>query len=734
MTPPSAVLVDVDGDGRPDLVTPAGASVGPSNPVADPSAAALVPLAGELEEEYDALPVPVDPPALPASLERFYSSRQRARLEPVLPDTLKTWHGWLMLANVLATFYGHVALFYAVRAPLLAGRLLVLAPRGAARSLRAVNRWVTDEETAVLQRLQAYDQRNAEMHLKLTKQRRGRTGWRWIVLLSGAVGVVVALVVLAAEFPTWWHPRLLLAGVVVGLARLGTTPGQAVLGRAVTKFDAPKLTHQVVDQALAALGIAALSQAYAKGGPGVTYPDPIVREGQGWLAKIDLPHGVTADDVVERRPRLASGLRRPVGAVWPYGDPDPDMHNGRLLLWVGDRPFSKLAQPAWPLLRRGEHDMFNPVPYGFDQRGRLVTIGLMFANLLVGAIPRQGKTMAVRVVTLAAALDPRCELHAFELKGTGDLRAVEPVAHRYGSGADDETLRRVMGSIREVHGYLEPRAKKLASLPRHQVPENKVTPELARRADLHLHPVLLTVDEVQELFESEHGAEATDKLSAIIKRGPALGIMLVLATQKPDAASLPTKISSNMGVRLALRVMDWQSNDMILGTGAYKAGIKANLLTDADKGVGYLRDGGAVTVVRSSYIDAVMADKIGARARELRELAGTLTGDAAGIGPAATVTVNVVDDVRRVFAGDETALWGSVILERLAELRPEVYGRWKPAQLTAALKAKGVSAGRQVERADPDTGERRNQRGVYLEDLPRALEPLSGSPSTAINS
>jgi S-DNA-T family DNA segregation ATPase FtsK/SpoIIIE len=31
-------------------------------------------------------------------------------------------------------------------------------------------------------------------------------------------------------------------------------------------------------------------------------------------------HGVTAEDVIERRDRLASGLRRPIGAVWPECD------------------------------------------------------------------------------------------------------------------------------------------------------------------------------------------------------------------------------------------------------------------------------------------------------------------------------------------------------------------------------------------------------------------------------
>jgi hypothetical protein len=39
------------------------------------------------------------------------------------------------------------------------------------------------------------------------------------------------------------------------------------------------------------------------------------------------------------------------------------------------------------------------------------------------------------------------------------------------------------------------------------------------------------------------------------------------------------------------------------------------------------------------------------------------------------------------------------------------------------------AAGRQVERADPDDGERKNRRGVFLTDLPAAL-PTTDSSAT----
>ncbi|MGO9078883.1 MAG: hypothetical protein ACLQDY_07535 [Streptosporangiaceae bacterium] len=84
----------------------------------------------------------------------------------------------------------------------------------------------------------------------------------------------------------------------------------------------------------------------------------------------------------------------------------------------------------------------------------------------------------------------------------------------------------------------------IRELPRDRCPESKVTPELAADRKLRLHPVVLAIDEVQEGFDSPDRDELEKYLRAIIKRGPALGIMLILATQRPDARSLPTSISA----------------------------------------------------------------------------------------------------------------------------------------------------------------------------------------------
>ena len=173
---------------------------------------------------------------------------------------------------------------------------------------------------------------------------------------------------------------LALAAAVAGFGRLGAPADRPLIDRAVLPTAVAKLTSDVVVRALGALGIAAINQALGKEPKdAIRFVAPITRDGPGWRADFDLPHGVTVAEVMDRRDKLASGLRRPLGCVWP--EAVPDQHPGRTLLWVGDQDMSKARQPAWPLAKSGLVDLFKAVPFGTDQRGRTVAVTLMFTSV-----------------------------------------------------------------------------------------------------------------------------------------------------------------------------------------------------------------------------------------------------------------------------------------------------------------------------------------------------------------
>ncbi len=481
---------------------------------------------------------------------------------PILPAWLLSAEDRIYVARWLAGHVGHVAAYHAVRVPVYGAVLALRSPKGLVLVLVGTGRWVSDLEAHGL-RQHAIQTVNGELYMRLSAQRAERVKRRLIVvgILTGllVVGGVAAWTLLPG-----WLVFLGAAGVVVTLGKVGTPADKPVISPAVVPTRVQQLRSEHVVRALKALGIAALSGKDAA----LTFPSPITRDGPGWRAEVDLPYGVTAVDVVEKRDRLASGLRRPLGCCWP--EPVHDEHAGRLVLWVGDEPLNKMRPQVWPLLSGGAFDLFDAVPFVIDQRGRPVAVPLVFANVLIGAMPRMGKTFALRLLALAAALDPYARLRVFELKGTGDLGMCERVAHRYASGAGTEALEACMDSLRELYADLEVRAKTITRIAKQRpadCPENKVTRTLCRESGLGLGLEVLIIDECQELFSNKDLRDEAERLAeGIIKRGPALGVILLLATQRPDAKSLPKSISDNIGIRFCLRVMGQEPNDMVLGT------------------------------------------------------------------------------------------------------------------------------------------------------------------------
>lgn len=70
----------------------------------------------------------------------------------------------------------------------------------------------------------------------------------------------------------------------------------------------------------------------------------------------------------------------------------------------------------------------------------------------------------------------------------------------------------------------------------HGAAGRRLTSALADKRSLGLHPIVIGVDECQVLFEhAEHGKGFDEIATDLVKRGPATGIVLLLATQRPDA-------------------------------------------------------------------------------------------------------------------------------------------------------------------------------------------------------
>ncbi|MEU6659590.1 cell division protein FtsK [Streptomyces sp. NPDC046821] len=665
------------------------------------------------DDDAPAAPVAVDNPALPDPKVRV------EKRKPVLAGWLTNKRDFAATARHAGANAGYAALYHGVRIPVYAGRLALMAPRGACRFVATTNRWVWDREAAPLRDF-AVRTEDVEEYMRLARLRAGRIRLRGLVSLVAAVfgvGFALWLYVLA---PAYLYAFA--AGGVLLLGLGGQQPDAPVVGPAVLKTEVQKLTGSIVLRGLDSIGNTKVTAAIKKGGDmnGLRFVSEIVRDGPGYRADLDLPYGVTPEDIMEARKPLASGLRRKTGCVWP--SPDPEQHEGRLVLWVGDKPMNETTKPAWPLAKTGTVDLFKPVVFGNDQRMRDVAVTLMFASVVVGSIPRMGKTFLMRLFLLIAALDPRAEVHAFDFKGTGDFGALESVCHRYRAGEEDEDIEYVVQALRELKEELRRRAKVIKSLPRTRCPESKVTPELAGDQSLGLHPIVVGFDECQVPFEhEEYGKEIEAICTDLVKRGPALGIVAMFGTQRPDAKSLPTGISANAVLRFCLKVMGQPANDMVLGTSMYKSGYRATMFSRSDRGICWMAgEGDDPRIVASAFVDAVAAERIVARARQAREAYGNVTGHAIGKGPENAGTgSDILADVLDTIADDEKAVWCERIAARLTAAHPDTYTGWQGENVTAALKPWGIKPSQIW--GQTDDGEGANRRGIKRADITAAI-------------
>ena len=93
----------------------------------------------------------------------------------------------------------------------------------------------------------------------------------------------------------------------------------------------------------------------------------LTHDGPGYRADLDLPYGVTADDIMDKRKALASGLRRKVTCVWPCRT-RPSTRNSLCCGSVTSQSNSETKRPAWPLAKSGKVDLCQPVVFGDEGR------------------------------------------------------------------------------------------------------------------------------------------------------------------------------------------------------------------------------------------------------------------------------------------------------------------------------------------------------------------------------
>jgi S-DNA-T family DNA segregation ATPase FtsK/SpoIIIE len=486
------------------------------------------------------------------------------------------------------------------------------------------------------------------------------------------------------------------------------------------------------------------------------------RIGQGWAITIDLPATRKATDVIKNREALASALAVDEVQLLVERVRGNRGHAGRVAMWVADSDPYATPPTRTPLMDVACWDAWRPVPFGRDARDRRISLPLVWTSLLVGAIPRQGKTFAARLAAAGMILDAFTRLYIADFKAGKDWDAAATVAHRFLSGDEPADVLALAAWLVELVTEVQGRYRRMRELDNEICPESKVTPAMSRDTALNMPITGVFIDEVQVPLEERtpikiHGKTVPageyigELLTWLAKKGPAAGIVLVLATQRPDTKTIPSSLRAVLGSRFALRVMDWRDSNIILGEQMNTRGWDSSRLLPSHKGVGILRPDGDTAagadvlaiMVRTDYMPNNDWATLCQRGRALRASAGTLTGHAIGAASTLALDPATVADVigaSQITAKEEPSPVCD-LPEPLASVTEYLGGdlddgrrEFIPtAELVTALGIDRASLSRQLtelgcrptrERIPAEDGTLRQVRGYLVADIRTAAEAI----------
>lgn len=537
---------------------------------------------------------------------------------------------------------------YGVRAGRFVWRAGTAPVDGTALLARTYWRWVRADD---------YARAGDPKFIEQVRTRRRRTGW-WVgggyvlssamsaYTLGGSAALLAAGAVVGAGTVAEVHKRVKARPVPLRFPGLGTgrTPAEGV----------------VVQAAIAAkLGRA----------DGMKLASPVLAEDGGWTTVLQLAPGDEARRCLGKEGNFASAIGSGESQVvfTPL-----DQHAGQLEIYVAKAdPFLKLY-PS-PLIGRTEPlDFWQGIPAGINGRGREERLRLVDASLLVAGEPRTGKSAAVNGIIGAAALAVTPKIHLWDGKGAGDhrpwRRIAETAEKRNASGLLAH-LKRMQEQMEAVFDMLDDAGG-----------GSKLTPQLCRQFGVDVE--LTVVDETRYYVNSPQGSAIVEAMVDIASRGPAAGVLLVLATQRMTKDAIPPELKGVCSLRWAMRCPDIIASNAVLGPGAVGAGYDASKISRAHRGVGILdADGADPGRLRSYFMDDTGTDlvDVAAVAYELRRAAGTL--------PAREATAAAdVDPAREILAAIDGA-------ERLhtVDLIEALGPGWTPERIAAVLKPYGVA-------------------------------------------
>ena len=286
------------------------------------------------------------------------------------------------------------------------------------------------------------------------------------------------------------------------------------------------------------------------------------RSGKNRRLRWQLPPGVTLRDVLDRQEAIEHRCRCELNCWFDDGLLVMDVLAHRIPRLVPFASFYRGPRPHGRLV----------IGLGRGHRGALWADLAALPHVLVGGMTGGGKSVFLRQALTFLLLEhrpSRLELVCVDLKGGVELAHFAELPHALRPVADTvESAAAALGAVRvELDRRLEAlRRSGMADLDAWCDAGMPVWPRL-----------LVVVDELAELTIRDVGRDmvareaqkaATARLIEIARLGRAVGIHLIVCTQRPDAEAVPGQLKANLAGTVAFRV---------------RAGVNSLILLDTDR-------------------------------------------------------------------------------------------------------------------------------------------------------
>jgi hypothetical protein len=311
------------------------------------------------------------------------------------------------------------------------------------------------------------------------------------------------------------------------------------------------------------------------------------------LPKVSGGSHVVFADCAPRRSQLAAALRVPL-ALFTL-DPVPEAAPNVVRLWIGNPQSS--ATVAAPVGKAETTQSSSNVRIGRGSTGQVVELLTNENNILIAGVPGSGKTSLARIVLSHYLLDVSTDVYLLDGKGSkADYHAARGLCARYVSGTEELAVEDTIEMLSAILGIVRSR--------------NSHTGE-GTECPPGILALLEEFQDVRAAADKAQREELDNILGRITRMGRAIGVCILVSTQRPSVDDLPSSVRNLITQRVALQLRNGADAALVLGQAP-------TLALPTKRGEALLTTPVATVAVQLDYLSNAAWRDVVTKARQLR--------------------------------------------------------------------------------------------------------------------